>query len=58
MPTWAGEDAIRVAPIVEAVNLKSSTLTRWKFVSGVFDCHSTRRDEAGIAFAKVEKLTA
>jgi hypothetical protein len=55
MPTGAGEDAIRVAPIVEAVNLKSSTLTRWKFVSGVFDCHSTCRDEAGIGFAKVEK---
>ncbi|PYQ86914.1 MAG: hypothetical protein DMF99_20805 [Acidobacteria bacterium] len=58
MPAWAGEDGIRVAPIVEAVNRKSSTLTRWKFVSGVFDRHSTRRDEAGIGVAKVQKLTA
>ena len=57
MLAWASDDVIRVAPIVEAVNRKSSTLARWKFVSGVFDRHSTRRDEAGVGFAKMQKLT-
>jgi hypothetical protein len=33
-------------------------LTRWKFIAGVFDRHSTRCDEAGIGFAEMEKLAA
>ena len=58
MPAWADEDAIRVTPIAETVNGKLSTLTRWEFVSGVFDRHSTRCDNAGIRFAEMQELTA
>jgi hypothetical protein len=58
MLALASDDAIRVAPIAETVNWKSSTLTRWKFIAGVFDRHSTRCDEAGIGFAEMEKLAA